>query len=78
MNEIAQVLQQKLGLSDQQAQEAETAVIDLIKSKLPPEFQGAVGSLLGGGSADAAGQSQSGGLGGLLSAAQGLFGGNKG
>ncbi|HUB18160.1 MAG TPA: hypothetical protein VL990_05970 [Acidobacteriaceae bacterium] len=72
MNEIAQLLQQKFGLTDQQAQEGEAAVIDLIKSKLPPEFQGVVGSLLGGGGADT--KAQSGQLGGLLSMAEGFLG----
>jgi len=71
MGEIAQVLQDKAGLSADQAQQAETIVIDLVKSKVPAEFQGALSSVLGGGGAE------SGGVGGLLSAAEGLFGGNK-
>jgi hypothetical protein len=82
MNEIGQVLQQKLGLSDAQAQEAESAVIEVIRSKVPAQFQGIVNSILGpGGGAQGTDQgaapAQSGGLGGLLSEAEGLFG-NKG
>ncbi len=77
MNEIGQMLQQKLGLSDAQAQEAENAVIELIKAKVPAEFQGMVGSVLGSGDASQAQPAQSAGLGGLLTVAEGFFG-NKG
>lgn len=81
MNEIAQLLQQKFGLSQDQAQEAERAILELIKSKVPPQFQGIVGSLLG--SAQSAGSEAeaapaSGGLGGLLGEAEGLLSGNRG
>jgi hypothetical protein len=74
MNEIGQMLQQRLGLSEQQAQEVENAVIDIVKSKVPAEFQGIVGSVLGSGGDASQGQTApSGGLGGLLSTAEGLF-----
>jgi hypothetical protein len=81
MSEIADMLQQKAGLSPDKAQEVEQLVIEHVTSRVPPEFQGMLGSVLGTGSSDAAGQSgepESGGLGGLLNAASGLFGGNKG
>lgn len=83
MNEISQLLQQRFGMSPDQAQEAENAVIELIKSKVPPQFQGILGSVLGGQSqtqADgtAAAPAEAGGFGGLLSAAEGLLGAHNG
>jgi hypothetical protein len=80
MSEIADLLQQKAGLSPDKAQEVEQLVIEHVTSRVPPEFQGMLGSVLGTGSGDAGGQSgepESGGLSGLLNAASGLFGGNK-
>ncbi len=74
MDEIVQILQEKAGLSPDQAQEVAQAIVGVIKSKVPSEFQGVVDQFLGGGG-DA--QASSGGLGGLLGAAEGLFG-NKG
>jgi hypothetical protein len=74
MNEISQLLQQRFGMSADQAQEAENAILQLIESKLPPQFQGMVNSLLGssqGGDPNA--QAQSGGLGGLMGMAEGLL-----
>lgn len=73
MNEISQLLQQKFGLSADQAQEAETAVLGLIRSKVPSEFQGVFDSIMGGQN-NAGGGESAGGLGGLLGAAEGLFG----
>lgn len=76
MGEISELLQNKVGLGPEQSQEAEKLILDLVISKVPTEFQGALGSVLGAGSAQ--GQpAESGGLGGLLNAAEGLFG-NKG
>jgi hypothetical protein len=77
MNEIVELLQQKAGLSPDKAQEVATALVGLIKSKVPPEFQGIVDQFLGGTADAQAGSSALGGLGGLLGAAEGLFG-NKG
>jgi ABC-type amino acid transport substrate-binding protein len=74
MDEIVQILQQRAGLGPDQAQEVAKVIVDLIKSKVPTEFQPMVDQYLGG-SGDA--QASSGGLGGLLGAAEGLFG-NKG
>jgi len=72
MNEIAQLLQEKAGLSPDQSQEVAKAIVSLIQSKVPSEFQGVHGSVLG---ADGGGQTaEAGGLGGLLGAAEGLFG----
>jgi hypothetical protein len=71
-NEIAQLLQQRVGLSAEQAQEAAQAIIGLIESKIPPNLQGMVLPLLGG---DASGaQASSGGLGSLLGSVEGMFG----
>ena len=75
MDEIVQVLQDRAGLSPDQAQEVAKVIVDLIKSKVPSEFQGMVDQYLGGSGGDA--QASSGGIGGLLGAAEGLFG-NKG
>jgi hypothetical protein len=76
MGEISDLLQQKAGLSPEQSQQVEQIVVDHIKSKVPAEFQGMLGSVLGGDSAD--GQAApSGGLGSLLGEASSLFG-NKG
>jgi hypothetical protein len=79
MSEIAVLLQQKAGLSPDKAQEVEQVVIQHIMSRVPPEFQGVLGSVLGSG-ASTAGQpaaAESGGLGGLLGEAASMFG-NKG
>jgi len=79
MGEIAQLLQQK-GLSSDQAQEAEGAVLQLVKSKVPPQFQGILDSVLGSSqqtSVDGSASAGSGGLGGLLGMAEGFLGGHK-
>jgi len=79
MGEIAQLLEQK-GLSSDQAQEAENAVLQLVKSKVPPQFQGILDEVLGSSqqaSADGSTPAGSGGLGGLLGMAEGLLGGQK-
>jgi len=69
MDEIVQVLQDRAGLSPEQAQEVAKVIVDLIKSKVPSEFQGMVDQYLGGGDAQA-GSSSLGALGGLLGAAE--------
>jgi hypothetical protein len=77
MNEISQLLQQRFGLSPEQAQEAERAILELIQSKVPAQFQGIVGSFLGSAqpaSSDATAAPASAGFGGLLSEAEGLLG----
>ncbi len=68
MNEIAELLQQKVGLSPDQAQEAAQAIMGLIQSKIPANLQGMVMPLLGGQAAE------SGGLGGLLGSVEGMLG----
>jgi hypothetical protein len=83
MNEISQLLQQRFGLSPDQAQEAENAVLELIKSKIPPQFQGIADSFLGGqsqaqGDGATTASTESGGFGGLLNAAEGLLGAHNG
>jgi hypothetical protein len=80
MSEIAVLLQQKAGLSPDKAQEVEQVVVQHIMSRVPSEFQGVLGSVLGSGGSTADGQpvaAEAGGLGGLLSAATSIFG-NKG
>jgi hypothetical protein len=80
MGEIAELLQQKAGLSPDKAQEVEEVVVEHIMSRVPSEFQGVVGSVLGAGATPTEGQpsAESGGLGSLLSAASGMFEGSKG
>jgi hypothetical protein len=81
MSEIADMLQQKAGLSLDKAQEVKQLVVGCIMAKVPAEFQGILGSVLGTGQNTAAGQpaaTESGGPSGLLGAATSLFGGNKG
>jgi hypothetical protein len=80
MSMIADLLQQKVGLSPDQAQQAEQVVVEHLSSRVPSEFQGVLASVLGSGANSAAGPAagaESGGLGGLLGAASSLFG-NKG
>jgi hypothetical protein len=72
MGEISELLQSKVGLSPDQAQQAEQVVIELIRSKVPAEFQGVLGSFLGQGTGQA--PAESGGLSSLLGAASSLFG----
>ena len=75
MSEIAELLQQKVGLSPDQAQMAENAVIEFVRSRVPEQFQGILNQVLGSGSAPADGaQPAQGGLGGLLGAAESLLG----
>ena len=79
MSEIANLLQQKAGLSPEKAQEVEQVVLQHIMSRVPSEFQGILSSVLRTGVSTADGQApaeQSGGLGGLLSEATSMF--NKG
>jgi hypothetical protein len=77
MGEIAEMLQQKANLSPEQAQQVEQLITEHIMSRVPSEFQGVVGSVLGVSGGEAA-PAESGGLGSLLGAASSLFGGNKG
>jgi hypothetical protein len=77
MNEISQLLQQRFGLSPDQAQEAERAILELIQSKVPAQFQGIVSSFLGSAQpagSEAAAAPASAGFGGLLGEAEGLLG----
>jgi hypothetical protein len=74
MNEISQLLQQRFGMSAEQAQEAENAILGLIRSKVPAQFQGIFDQLTGQPGVQADGSAPATGLGGLLGAAEGLFG----
>jgi hypothetical protein len=75
MNEISQLLEQRFGLTPEQAQEAENAILGLVRSKVPPQFQGIFDQLTGQqAAAQAEGTAQPGGLGGLLGMAEGLLG----
>ncbi|HEX3890976.1 MAG TPA: hypothetical protein VHW46_00250 [Terracidiphilus sp.] len=75
MNEISQLLEQRFGLTPDQAQQAEAAILGIVRNKVPAQFQGIFDQLVGqqGGQA-ADGSAPSGGLGGLLGEAEGLLG----
>jgi len=80
MSEIAILLQQKAGLSPEKSEEVEQIVIEHIMARVPPQFQGILGSVLGTGATSTDGASEvaeSGGLSGMLGAVTGMFGGNK-
>lgn len=79
MSEIADLLQQKAGLSPEKSQEVEQIVVAHIMTSVPAEFQGVVGSVLrsGGSTADGQPATESGGLAGILGTVSGMFGGKK-
>jgi hypothetical protein len=80
MSEIANLLQQKAGLSPEKAQQVEKIVVEHIMARVPPQFQGMLSSVLGTGANPAEGTPAaegSGGLGGMLGSVTGMFGENK-
>jgi hypothetical protein len=82
MNEISQLLEQRFGLSADQAQEAENAILQLVKSKIPPQFQGLLDGILGvnqsAGQTDGGAPAASSEVSSLLGAAESLFGAQRG
>ncbi len=48
MDELVKLVQQKAGITEQQAQAAVTTVLDYVKSKLPPQFASQVDSVMSG------------------------------
>lgn len=79
MSEIADMLQQKAGLSPDQAQQVEQLVAQHLLSRVPPEFQGMLTSVLGmQGGSSAGAPAAGGGIGGLMGMAESFLGGNKG
>lgn len=74
MSELTDLLQQKVGLSPEQAQQVEQLVASHLMSRVPSEFQGILGSVLGSGGSAEGQPAGSSGLGGLLSEATSLFG----
>ena len=78
MNEIIQLLQDKVGLNQEQAQAVVQVLASHLQSRIPESLQGTVMPLLGlqGGDGQVAG-GESGGLGGLLGEVSSIFG-NKG
>ena len=67
MNELKQRLA-SLGLSEQQVDGAIATVADFVKSKLPPEYQGMVDSLMAGQTPDLSALG-----GGILDKVKGMF-----
>jgi len=82
MNEIAELIHEKTGLSEEESAQLARSILGLIVSKLPTEVQGMVSPFLNGGSAGSDGQTQAEGQGGelgsILGVAESLFGGHKG
>jgi hypothetical protein len=78
VNELEQLLQQKVGLSPEQAQMVIQVVASHLESRIPAPLQSMVAPLLGLQSGAADGQSadagQSGGLGSLLGSVESMFG----
>jgi hypothetical protein len=70
MDELVALLQQKAGLSPDQAQAAAQAIAGFIASKVPASLQAEVLPLLG----MQQGAANSGGLGSLLGSVEGLLG----
>lgn len=70
MDEIVQMVVEKTGLPEAQAEAAVNTVIEVLKDKLPDNVAGMVDMYLGG-------EGGSGGLGGAASMLGGLLGGNK-
>ena len=66
MNELKQLLVDKLGLTEEQSQQAVEMVLGYVKEKLPENAQGLV---------DAAAKGEVPDVGGLLDQAKGFFGG---
>ena len=60
MDELVKQVQQRTGLSEEQARQAVETVISLLKERLPAPIAGQIDSVLAGG------QNPLGGLGGLL------------
>lgn len=81
MGEISTLLQERVNLSAEQADGAENEVVAFLRSRVPEQFQGVLDSILGsqsesGGTEKPAGDVL-GGLGGLVGAAESVFGGHK-
>ena len=74
MGEIANLLETKAGLSPDKAQQAEQVVLEHLASKVPSQYQGLLGSVLGTGSDGSGDTAGSSGFGGILEAASGFFG----
>jgi hypothetical protein len=55
MNELINLVVQRTGLSQEDAQKAVTAVIDFLKTKLPPQIASHLDGLIAGGSGGALG-----------------------
>lgn len=81
MGEISKLLQERVNLSPEQADSAETEVLEFLRSRVPEQFQGVLDTFLGSQpQSEGDGKPASdalGGLGGLVGAAESIFGGNK-
>lgn len=66
MDELVNLVVQKTGISQDQARQAVTVVLDYLKQKLPAPIASQVDSVLGAGG--------SGGMGGVAGALGGMFG----
>ena len=73
MNSIVQMVAEKAGIGEMQAQIAVSVISGILKDKLPAPLAGQLDSILGGGSSN---DGDSGG--GLMEQASGMLGGLKG
>lgn len=73
MSAIAEMLQEKANLSPEVSQQVEQLVVEHLMAKVPPEFQGLLGSVLGASAPNAGASSGGSELGSLLGAAASFF-----
>lgn len=69
MDELIKLVQQKVGISEDQARMAVTTVVGFVKEKLPEPIASQVDGLIAGGTAGPMGQVE-----GLMGSMGGLFG----
>jgi hypothetical protein len=73
MNEIMQLLQNKVGLNEEQSRAVVQVLATHLQARLPESLQGVVMPLLGLQADSQAAEGESGGLGGMLGAVEGMF-----
>jgi len=73
MNEIMQLLQNRVGLSEDQSRTVVQVVASHLQSKLPGSVQGMVMPLLGLEGSGQSAEGGSGGLGGMLGSVESMF-----
>ena len=74
MDKLKELVQEKAGISGEQAEKAIEAVVNFMKDKLPAPLAGQLEKFVGGGD-DEGGDDDGGGLGGLTDKLGGMLGG---